>query len=131
MSYSDDSTGAAVNKDRLTAHHLLWEKLLWDARPESRCLRRSSSLIVRLEQDSHNALHRAITTVPVPNVYMVRSIAHSFVPSPDIFQAMDNLCFSIDESVNHPRATMLDRRLGQLMIDSVVTQRPFIRAGMI
>ena len=112
-------------------HHLLYESASWEVRPESRCLRRSSGLIVRMTQDSHSALHNAVTTVPVPNVYMVRSIAHSFVPSPDIFQAMDNLCFSIDESVNHPRATMLDRRLGQLMIDSVVTQRPFIRAGMI
>ncbi len=112
-------------------HHLLYESASWEVRPESRCLRRSSGLIVRMAQDSHSALHNAVTTVPVPNVYMVRSIAHSFVPDGNIFQAMDNLCFAIDESIAHPRATQLDRRLARVMIESVVSQRPFIREGMV
>ena len=113
----------------MNRHHVLFERIVWDARAESRCLRRSSGLIVRLAQDTHSALHRAVTTVPVPNVYMVRNIAREFVPSGDIFQAMDNLCFAVDEAMQHPKTTMMDRRLGQLMIESVVTQRPFIREG--
>jgi len=112
--------------ERLQQHHILHERWSWDARPESRCLRRSSGLIVRLAQAPHSELHDNTPPVPIPNIYMLRNIQRGFVPSPDIHQAIDNFCFSVEDAGTHYKATDFDRRLGELMIEAVRSQLPYI-----
>lgn len=117
-------------KTQTSAHHLLFERRLWEARKETKLLRQMGGNIVRLSLDSHTALHRAVSSVPVPNIYMARRMYSSFEPQGDIFRNIDALCSATEESIQHHRTTELDKQLGGLIICSLQEQKPFIREGL-
>jgi len=113
--------------ERLTTHHLLTERCAWEARPESKRLRRQGGLIVKMAQEPHTALHNACTAVPIPNVYMLRGIARAYERQPRVLDSLDNFCFAVEEAAQHPKAIDIDKRLGDIMIDSIRMQIPFIK----
>ena len=117
-------------KPRGTRHHIAFEAALWEARDETTKLRRNGSCIVRLAQEPHTELHKAVTCVPVPNIYMARHMLARFEPGDDIFGTIDNLCFATESARKHPKANLLDRELGSLIIASFRAQIPYIRDGI-
>jgi hypothetical protein len=116
-----------VKNHNLTNHHILSERCAWEARPESKRLRRHGGLIVRMAQEPHTALHEACTAVPIPNVYMLRGIARAYVMGREPLESLDNFCFAVEEAAQHPKAIDIDKRLGDIMIDSIRMQIPFIK----
>lgn len=113
-----------------TRHHILFEKALWMARPESRRVRTNGGLIVKLGQAEHTALHQTVSNVPPPNIYMARYMANEFYSDGDIFENIDRLCHVIDGSIQHPKTSLIDKQIGALMIEAVELQVPFIREGV-
>lgn len=87
--------------------------------------------IVRLAQEPHTELHRAVSSVPAPNIYMARYMLANFDPQGDIYKNIDELCFVTEAATRNSRATDIDRQLSGLIVASLKAQVPFIREGIV
>ena len=111
-------------------HHLLFEGTLWNARKETKALRCMGGSIVRLAAEPHRELHRAVSSVLVPNIYMARHMLANYSPQGDVFRNIDELSRVAESATNHYRATEIDKQLGGLIVMSLQLQKPFIREGI-
>lgn len=112
-------------------HHVLFEKRIWDAHEPNRELRRKSGLIVPMYSDEHDALHKEVTMVPVPNYRLGQAILSIYRDNPDDhIRSIENLIRAADQAIGHPRMKPIERALGELFIEAVELQLPFIRGGL-
>lgn len=113
------------------AHHILFHKRLHEANKDNSELRTRSGLIVRLDVDAHDELHRHCPGVPPLDIYMARRVKSIIVPSTDPLEAVDNFCYAVEEASKSPKSHAIERGLGQLSIEAVRIQVPFIQEGFI
>lgn len=118
-------------KSGTSRHHILFERQIWMARPETRRLRGMGSLIVKMEDDAHAQLHQVITTIPAPNVYMARYMLDNFIPRGHILDTVDHLSTVVEDSSKNPHARGLEIEHGQLIVACLQAQKPFIQEGAI
>lgn len=114
-------------------HHLLFERHMYSQNRNLILLREECGLIARMDRECHNDIHDAITCVPPPNRYMaqiVLSMMMNIEDKSDPLVMADNYMFAIQESCKNSHTNDLDRALGQLIINSVYYQKPFIRDGV-
>lgn len=117
--------------DGTSRHHILFERQLWQARPETRRLRGMGSLMVRLDDEVHSELHKVVTTIPVPNVYVVRYMLDNYVPTGCVMDNVDHLSSVVEDASKNPHARGLEIEHGQLIVACLQAQKPFIREGMV
>lgn len=112
-------------------HHILFTRRTWVSQESTKRLRQNRWLIALIDPDSHRALHQAIATVPVLDHYMAERVNRDFMPvRGDHLRTMDELCFSIDSATRHPKAGVIERGIGQLVIEAVQLQKPFVAEGL-
>lgn len=113
-----------MRRDR---HHILFDRVAWTQRPESKVLRRSESLIVTLDRDTHNELHKHCPSIPALGFYALQRVNRDFEPVyNDKLASVDNLMLAIEESAKHPKTHEIERRLAGLAVWALDLQRPFI-----
>lgn len=114
----------------MDAHHLLFERVAWDARPEGRRLRATPSLIPSIPRDIHEDLHRECPIVPVLGSQALMKAGSVFKSSHDTMTDMDRLMKAFEAAGNHHRAHDVERHLAELAVWAVDLQRPFVRFGL-
>lgn len=113
-------------------HHVLFERRTWLAHDPNKKLRNMPGLIVPLHHTVHDALHKEIATVPVPNYRLGQGILNIYRDNPDDhMRSATNLLRAVEEAISHPRVRDVEYQLGNLIITSVEAQLPFIEEGLI
>lgn len=113
------------------AHHIFFYRRLHEANQDNKDIRRMRGFIPRLDEDSHAELHRAVPGVPPLDIYTARRVKGILVPTMDVFEAVDDFCFAVEEAAKSPKSHELERKLGYLTIETVRLQLPFIQEGLI
>lgn len=106
-------------------HHILWPRRTWNSWTETKELRHRKGLIVPIDIDLHQALHREVSIVPLPSFQVVSKINQEFYPAKkDPLQTIQNLM----EAVNDATAGVdpVNRQLGRIMMLALEMQIPFL-----
>lgn len=112
-------------------HHVLFARAHWEAGNATRMLRNNMGLIVPMELGAHEALHRNVTIVPVLGHYAAQNVRNELKPHHDPFVAIDGFRRAVEHANKNKHATELDRKLGELVLESIEAQMPFMREGFI
>lgn len=115
--------------DGVRRHHLLFTKNTWNSQQPTMRLRQEPSLIVAMYDEPHQALHDEISTVPVLCHRSAQIVQQRFRHHDDHFKAIDGLLRLIDETTRSYRAGEIERELGQVVINAISLQLPYIREG--
>ena len=110
-------------------HHVLFNKREWESRPQYKQLRNDSGLIVPMDRDVHNELHRASPFVPTLGYYGVMAVQREFYRGRTHIDTVDNLLFAIEDSVKNEKLSDMERSLATLALQAVETQKPYIIEG--
>ncbi len=110
-------------------HHVLFNKREWESRPQYKQLRENPGLIVPIDRDVHNELHRTVTQVPILGYYAVMAVQKEFYRGRTHLETIDNLLFALESVEDHPRLSDLDKSLANIALQAVDLQKPFIVEG--
>lgn len=110
-------------------HHILFNKREWESRPQYKSLRENTGLIVPMDNEVHNELHRAVPFVPLLGYHGIVAVQREFYRGRSHLESVDNLLFAIQESMRHPRETEIEKRLSGIALDTIEQQRPYILKG--
>jgi hypothetical protein len=82
--------------------------------------------------DVHDDLHKNTPGVPVIDIYMARRVKSIMIregiPN-DPFAAIDNYCYAIEQASLSPKTYELERTVGEMAIEAVRLQIPYIKEG--
>lgn len=120
-----------MSRVRFDRHHINHGRLEHELRPESRMIRETPSLVPLMDRGIHTELHKHCPTVPVLGYHALMLVARDYNPTDDTFESIDNLMLAIESAAKHPRAHELERRMADIVVESLELQRPFIRAGIV
>ena len=112
-------------------HHVLFNKREWESRPQYKELRQNSGLIIPIDRDVHNELHRSVSQVPVLGYYGILAVQKEFYRGRTHLDTLDNLMFALERASEHGRLSDLDKGLASIALQAVDIQRPFIVEGLI
>lgn len=112
-------------------HHTQFTQRTMEAVPALKCLRNNHWNKPPLEDQPHIQLHRDIATVPLLDQYTAQRVHSMFVPvEGDYIGTLYSLVRTIDEALKHHRVTELERGVGQLTMQALEMQVPYIREGL-
>lgn len=112
-----------MNIDR---HHILHHKLEWRLRPDARFLHDQPTLIHRMYREDHDELHENCPPIPLLGYYALIRTVKLWTPGRDTHQSVDNLLFAMSEANKSPKAYDLERDLGELVMQAIEMQRPYL-----
>lgn len=107
-------------------HHIVHSRAEWSLRPEGKAIRGTPSLIVPMERSLHNEIHDNVPAIPMLGYHALARTLSRFEPTHDTLQTMENLMSAIEQSVDHPKAHIIEKHLADLAIWAIDLQRPFI-----
>lgn len=117
--------------ERAQNHHIMHDKVAWSARKSGLWVRNSSGLQVYLDPEVHTRLHQETGPVPVPDYdtlyHVSRQVTHGIHP----MKGIDEYCRLVEEAVKRPNLKPLVKELGQLSIEGVRQQIPYIKEGIV
>jgi hypothetical protein len=112
-------------------HHVLFDRAAWRSSDVRRDLREDRWLIPPITRDAHQELHKAVAIVPALDWNTLARVRRDFESTPgDFIRSIGDFCISLEESLRHPRETELQRALGELTIQALEEQIPFIEEGL-
>lgn len=113
---------------KMERHHVAFNRFAWTANKNLEGLREDRRLIVPLDPDTHRELHQEVSHVPPLSYHMARHVlrAYSEFEADTYLHNVENLQFSIEEAMQHPRADRIERELGELTMYALDLQKPFI-----
>lgn len=111
-------------------HHILFPRIYWQSDERAKKLRANSGLIAVMDSVEHAQLHSSLELVPIPDYHMLRRLQRDFDPGRDPIESINNLKIAVSEAMSNPRASEVSFSLGQLIIDSLDIQIPFIERGI-
>jgi hypothetical protein len=110
----------------------MFPKALHNAQNPSKEIRNNRWLIVPLDHEVHNELHRNIGIVPVMGWLMETRLAKDYYPHPgDYVKSVEGLAMDLENIVGCPNVPRLEKDLGILVVRSLYMQLPYIRQGLI
>ena len=112
-------------------HHVLFNKREWESRPQYKDLRENAGLIIPIDREVHNELHRNVQQVPVLGYYGILAVQREFYRGRTHLETVDNLLFSLEQASENKKLTELDRALANISLQAVDLQRPFIVEGQV
>lgn len=116
---------------RADAHHSMYaERVHANTYKEAQYIR--ELLIARkLPRDIHEELHAHTSPVPLLGYHTLRRVARDLDPYyPQIQDGIDDWCFAVERSNEHPKAKPMEIKLGELAIETVREQLPFLDEGL-
>lgn len=111
-------------------HHTLNYEREWLTRPEGEALRENPSLKVKIARTAHNLLHYMTSPVPVPSVHTLQYVAPRMPEDLDILSGIDKYCSLVEAASRHPKAKYVEKQLGELSIQALRDQIPYIIDGL-
>ena len=112
-------------------HHVLFDRASWRSADVRRDLREVTWLIPPITRDAHQELHKAVEIVPTSDWHTLARVRREFEPVPgDFIKSIGNFCLALDESIHRPRASQLITDIGELTIQAIEMQIPFIEDGL-
>ena len=112
-------------------HHVNFTRRVHESMETTRCLRRNHWLMPPLEDPSHVALHKEISTVPLLDPHTAMRVHREFEPvEGDYVASIWAYLRTIERAISHPRAGHLEKSLGALTMYAVERQIPFIKEGL-
>lgn len=111
-------------------HHVLFNKREWESRPQYREMRSNAGLIIPIDREAHNELHRSVSQVPVLGYYGILAVQREFYRGRTHLETVDNLLFALDKSSENEKLSDMDKALASLALQAVETQRQFIQRGI-
>lgn len=112
-------------------HHLLFPRVMWEAQKPVKELRQNPGLVLPLERDVHDSLHRHIGLVPVLNFMLAEQVLDRFEPDEDAMRTVDNLLLCLNGVAWHHRTHPVEHQLLQLTELAIDLQRPYVKEGML
>lgn len=113
-------------------HHVLFDRSAWRSSDVRRDLRETRGLIVPLRLDAHQELHKNVSMVPLLDWRTAYKVRRDFEAEPGQYvQNLGALCLNIEEQLRHPRTSDLERACGELTVQAIQEQIPFIQDGMV
>lgn len=115
-------------------HHLLFPANIHGHQPQLAALRNDTRLIVPIEVNHHRELHKDIQIVPPLSpwfaLHSLRNF-HDFANhnSHDWLANIDAYQKSVDRAMKNPKASKLERDLGELTIEAMQQQKFYVREG--
>lgn len=107
-------------------HHILHSKQEWRLRPEAKALREDPSLIIRLDREEHNEIHKNCPPVPLLGYYALVRTLRDYEPASTVLGSVENLIMAIEKSNHHPKSHAIERELGELTIWAIQLQTPWL-----
>lgn len=111
-------------------HHILFNRQEWTLRPDAESLREQTLLKPKMDREIHNELHRNCPPVPLLGYYALFRVHRDFEVGDDTFETIDNLLGAIELANKSPKSHSIERSLGELTIQAIDLQRPYIREGI-
>lgn len=120
-----------MKHERYNRHHVLFARPQWEANCNTRMLRNNMGLIVPMDIDVHEALHKNITIVPALGHLAAQTVRAQMQPQHNPFAAIDGFRRAVEVANKNKHASELDVRLGELVLDSIDAQMPYLREGFV
>lgn len=110
------------------AHHTLFNRYAWTANSDLKAIREDRRLIVPLDPDTHRELHQSVSHVPPISYHMARRVLQNFAEydTDTYMHNIENLQFSIEEAMSHPKADRIEHEIGDLALFALDLQKPYI-----
>lgn len=112
-------------------HHLLFERSSWESSIPARRLRQLPSLIIPMDEDIEQALHKTVINVPLLDRYTAQHTYRELQPARTYVGSCYRLMEAIERGSQHSKTHTLERELAQLTIHAIELQMPFIRSGSV
>lgn len=129
--WQPDAPERTPEQKRTDRHHILFSQAMHSIYPQGVSLRGEPALIPRMYQEPHRELHRHIPIVPPIPYYGLMKVRRDFVSTGDTFQDISQLQRLIEVSSRHPRTHEIEKGMGQLTIQALELQIPFLKDGMV
>lgn len=107
-------------------HHVIHNRQEWSLRKPGLWLREQPSLIKRIDVDTHRDIHDECPPIPLLGHLALMRVAHLYIPGRNVSESIDNLSFAIEEAGEHKKAKPFERKLGNLAIEALQMQKPFL-----
>ena len=123
-----------MRKLRVNKHHTQFARAIHESMPNLKRIRTDSRLIVPLDIDAHNELHRNVAAVPSLTHDLAGRAFALFRDYGDAHDPIDNLqnyMASIEEAVKHPKTMELERSMAELTVWACEMQIPYIQQGYV
>lgn len=79
----------------------------------------------------HNQLHTETAPVPMLGFHALRRVANDLDPYYEYVQdGIDDFCSAVERSNQHPKCKPMERRLGEVVIETVREQLPYLNDGL-
>ena len=111
-------------------HHLLWDRVSWSTRLESRYLRETPSLVPRIERVTHNEIHAECPIIPVLGFHALQRVIRTFQPIGNTMHDIELLQLSIDKGTKHPKTHPVERSMAELTLHAIDLQKPFLQEAL-
>lgn len=108
-------------------HHLFNTSAHWKSTKESHRLR--AMYLYPMERTEHENLHEDCPPVPLLGYFALSSILRDVNPVREVQHDVDELSFAIESAISNPKAHEIERSLGQLTIEAIRLQVPYIERG--
>lgn len=109
-------------------HHVVFPRKLHEVYPQGKAIR--EALLVRdMWRPDHENLHRSVSPLPVLGYYALQRVArdmNSYYADP--LDGIDDFCFAVENANMHPKCKPMERKLGELAIETIREQIPYIRS---
>ena len=116
--------------ERRDRHHLLHDRVSWEARSHSAVVRNNNSLIAHdMLRLDHELLHRETAHIPVPGINTLIYLASNLESSLPALKGIDRYSHLVEESLRNPRTKDVERQLGELSIQAMRAQIPYVKQG--
>lgn len=85
-----------------------------------------------ISREVHEELHSKAPIVPLLGYHaLIRTASDFKAQEGDYMRTIDELLFSIDRSIQHPKTKFVEAELAQLTMRAIEIQKPFIKQGLI
>ena len=117
--------GGHIDRD---LHHVVFPRKLYEIYPQGKAIR--DALLVRdMWRADHEHLHANVSPIPVLGYYALQRVARDMnIYYADPLEGIDDYCFAVESSNKHPKSKPMERKLGELAIETIREQIPYIRS---
>ena len=128
----DRRSGSPEHKQGVDKDHLLFYRLDWEARADSKRLRRNHWLIPPLDRETHEAKHRDVAFVPPLGRFLLSRVVRDYTPvGGDYIASLDSLIETIDDATHDTRLPLDERNYADFAIDALARSRPYVVEGLV
>jgi hypothetical protein len=127
LSYLGTNKGGGGMKD---VHHIMNPQRVHEIYPQSAYIR-NAMLVRDMPRHLHELLHRNTSPIPLLGYYALQRVARDMQPYyENPLESIDDFSFAVDLANKHPKAKRVERMLGELTVETVREQIPFIRRAL-